>query len=72
MKQSLTLLLLSTALAAVSGKSTQDGHSNSCDSPCFAGFTDIPGISSFCNNAVGPKTTITNLITGTVVETVVV
>ena len=27
--------------------------------PCFKGFTDIPGITSLCSNAVRPTTTVT-------------
>ena len=31
---------------------------SSCDSACFSGFTDIPGIASLCNNANRPTKTI--------------
>jgi hypothetical protein len=72
MKRFCTLLLLSTVATAIPEKPNNGGHGNGCDNPCLAGFTEIPGISSFCNNAVGPRTTITNLITGSVVETVFV
>jgi hypothetical protein len=36
----------------------------SCQDPYFAGFKDVPGIASLCNNAVRPTTTVTQSVTG--------
>ncbi|MCJ1250703.1 hypothetical protein MMC30_007931 [Trapelia coarctata] len=45
-----------------------------CDSTCYSGFTDIPGIASLCNNANRPTTTIEQSVTAytTIVSTVTV
>ncbi|MCJ1362808.1 hypothetical protein MMC16_001914 [Acarospora aff. strigata] len=40
-----------------------------CRDPYFAGFQDIPGIASLCNNAVRPTTTVTQPITAYVTST---
>jgi hypothetical protein len=35
-----------------------------CQDPYFAGFRDVPGIASLCNNAVRPTTTVIQSVTG--------
>jgi hypothetical protein len=53
---------------AVGVLSTKPG----CDSSCYSGFKDIPGIASLCNNANRPTTTVEQSVTAytTVVSTV--
>jgi len=63
MKLSPAALILGVFAAGALSKENPKPCLN-CQDSYFAGFRDVPGIASLCNNAVRPTTTVVQSVTG--------
>jgi len=63
MKTSPTLLVLSFAARALAVDLCSE-------SPCFLGFTEVPGISSLCSDILHPTATVPASVTATIISTI--